>query len=69
LTKVDIKGAQQWSAECHLEILGNLPDKPLEWELPYEQLSALLVLADLTAKSHMRLRSSHLKKYVQQHRS
>jgi hypothetical protein len=54
--KVDIKGAQQWSAECDLEILGNLPDEPLEWELPYEQLSALLVLADLTAKSHMRLK-------------
>ena len=48
--RVDITGAQQQSHKCHLEILGNLPNKPLEWELPYEQLSALLVLADLTAK-------------------
>ena len=35
----------------HLEVLGNLPNKPLEWKLPDEQLRALLVLADLTAKS------------------
>ena len=35
----------------HLEVLGNLPNKPLEWKLPDEQLRALLVLADLTGKS------------------
>jgi hypothetical protein len=37
--------------KSHLEILGNLPDKPLERKLPYEQVSALLILADFTAKS------------------
>ena len=39
----------------HLEVLGNLPNKPLEWKLPDEQLRALLVLADLTAKSSTKL--------------
>ena len=41
---------RQYENKSHLEILGNLPDKPLEWKLPYEQLSALLILADLTRK-------------------
>ena len=31
-----------------LEILGNLTDKPLEWELADEELSGLLVTTDLT---------------------
>jgi len=37
-----------------LEILGNLPNKPLEWKLPYEQVSALLVLADFTKSNSPR---------------
>merc|ERR1719309_268897 len=30
-----------------LEILGNLPHQPLEWQLPYQQLSGLLVSPNL----------------------
>jgi hypothetical protein len=33
----------------HLEIWDNLPNKPLEWKLTYEQLSALMILTDFTA--------------------
>ena len=33
-----------------LKILSNLSDKPLEWELPDQKLSALLVLPDLTER-------------------
>ena len=31
-----------------LEVLGDLPDEPLEWKLPDEELGALLVSPDLT---------------------
>lgn len=34
----------------YVKKLGDLPDEPLEGHLPYEQLSALLVLANLTAE-------------------
>lgn len=42
-----------FSAFTYLEILSNLPDKPLERQLPNQQLSALLVLADLTGKEQV----------------
>jgi hypothetical protein len=32
----------------YLKVLGNFPHKPLEGKLPDQQLSALLVLPDLT---------------------
>ena len=35
-------------AKIGLEILGNLTDQPLEWQLADEELSALLVTPDLT---------------------
>ncbi len=35
-------------AQVGLEVLGDLPDQPLEGQLADEQLSGLLVLADLT---------------------
>jgi hypothetical protein len=35
--------------QVSLEVLRNLTNQPLEWELPDQQLSALLVLADFTA--------------------
>ena len=38
-------------SEVGLEVLGDLPHQPLERQLPYEELRALLVLPDLT-KSH-----------------
>ena len=33
-----------------LEILGYFPHQPLKWKLPYQQLSALLVLPDLSQR-------------------
>jgi hypothetical protein len=47
---------RRYENKSHLEILGNFPDKPLEWKLPYEQLSALLILANFTAKSGIMIR-------------
>ena len=35
-------------AQVSLEVLGDLTHQPLEWQLPDEQLSGLLVLPDLT---------------------
>jgi hypothetical protein len=35
----------------NLEVLGNFSDKSLEWQLSDQQLSALLILTDLTAQS------------------
>ena len=35
--------------QVSLEVLRNLTNQPLEWELPDQQLCALLVLADFTA--------------------
>jgi len=46
--------------QISLEILGNLPNKPLEWKLPYEQVSALLVLADFTVQSGISLEFANL---------
>jgi hypothetical protein len=40
--------------EPYLAILGNLPDKSLKGQLPYEQLGPLLILAYLTARVHAR---------------
>lgn len=33
----------------YLEVLSNFTDKPLEWELPDQKLSTLLVFTDFTA--------------------
>lgn len=43
-----------YERKYHLEILSNLPDKPMEGQLPYQQISALLVLADFTAWTESR---------------
>lgn len=45
--------------QVSLEVLRNLTNQPLEWELPDQQLSALLVLADFTATfSHTHIMST-----------
>ena len=41
-------------AKISLEILGNLPDQALERQLPNKQLSALLILPDLTESNGTR---------------
>lgn len=41
-------------AKISLEILRNLPHKPLEWKLPYQQFSALLVLPDFPQRHRAR---------------
>jgi hypothetical protein len=43
-----------YERKYHLEIFSNLPDKPMEGQLPYQQISALLVLADFTAWTESR---------------
>lgn len=52
----------------YLEILGNLTNKPLERELPDEQLSTLLVLTDFTVNKiqslSMELSSQSPTKYI-----
>ena len=42
-------------AEICLEVLGNLTNQALEWELPDEQLGGLLVTTDLTESHGSRL--------------
>jgi len=42
------KHSMALETQISLEVLCNFPDKPLEGQLPDQQLSALLVLADLT---------------------
>ncbi|BAS89459.1 Os04g0450825 [Oryza sativa Japonica Group] len=51
-----LKGKHRMALETKisLKFLAILPNKPLEWKLPYEQLSALLVLADFTASNSSR---------------
>ncbi|GLJ31279.1 hypothetical protein SUGI_0627460 [Cryptomeria japonica] len=41
-------------AQIGLKVLCNLPHKPLEGQLPYEELSALLVLSDLPESNSTR---------------
>jgi hypothetical protein len=54
---------QQLDARNYLEVLCNFPNKPLEGQLPDQQLSALLVLADLTNKLH--LQNKHISSAAQ----
>jgi len=42
--------SDQISSHTYLVKLGNLPDEPLEGHLPNEQLGALLILANFTAR-------------------
>jgi len=42
------KHSMALETQISLEVLCNFPNKPLEGQLPDQQLSALLVLADLT---------------------
>jgi hypothetical protein len=37
--------------QVSLKILSNLTDQPLEWQLPYQKIRTLLVLADFSASS------------------
>ena len=40
--------------QVSLEVLRNFTNKPLEWELPDQELSTLLILADLTKSNSSR---------------
>jgi len=48
------KHSMALETQISLEVLCNFPNKPLEGQLPDQQLSALLVLADLTIKLYSR---------------
>jgi hypothetical protein len=39
--------------QVRLKILSNLTDQPLEWQLLYQKLRTLLVLADFSASSYI----------------
>lgn len=47
-------------AKVRAEVLGNLPDKPLEWQLAKEKLSGLLILPDLPEGDSSRAVAVHL---------
>jgi hypothetical protein len=51
------------STLSNLEVLCNFPNKPLEGQLPDQQLSALLVLADLTVKLQVTQQINHPAKH------
>jgi len=42
---------KEMKKSSNLEVLGNFSNKPLEWQLSDQQLSALLILTDLTTHS------------------
>jgi hypothetical protein len=42
---------KEMKKSSNLEVLGNFSNKSLEWQLSDQQLSALLILTDLTARS------------------
>jgi len=42
------KNGMALETQIGLEVLSNLTDQPLEWELPDQQLGTLLILANLT---------------------
>ena len=48
------KDGRSLEAEIGLEVLGNLTDKALEWQLADEKLSGLLVTSDLTESDSSR---------------
>ncbi|KRX12281.1 hypothetical protein T07_2523 [Trichinella nelsoni] len=48
------KNCMALEAQISLEVLGNFTNKPLEWQLPDQELSTLLVLTDFTKSNSSR---------------